>query len=311
MSGYVIEVSGLAKEYNGKAVLHDVCFRVEKGTVYGLLGNNGAGKSTTLKILTGLTRATAGTVNVFGEVLTPNSKTIPRRIGAMIETPGFYPNLTGTENLTVFAKIRGQTKPNAIPDALALVGLPYRDKKRYEHYSLGMKQRLSLARAIMHEPELLILDEPANGLDPSGMVELRDMLRRLKRERNTTILISSHILTEIEQIADTIGIIHDGKTIDELSVMEMKQNNRRYYLITVSSASAAARILEQDMSVQDFTVLNDFHIRVYEMKREITAITRSLVLGGVDISGIELRGDTLEDYFQKITQKGGIRYGVH
>ena len=197
MSDCIIETRGLIKRYGDQVSVSNLDLHVQKGRIYGLLGRNGAGKTTTMKMLLGLTAPTSGTVSLFGQPLKGNETRILPRIGSLIESPGFYPNLTGTENLQIFARLRGLKSPNYIKSALELVNLPYRDKKRYAQYSLGMKQRLAIALAVMHDPELLILDEPINGLDPIGIAEVRDFIRALCDERGKTILISSHILSEI------------------------------------------------------------------------------------------------------------------
>lgn len=197
MSNYIIETKNLTKQYGTQKSVADLNIHVKKGRIYGLLGRNGAGKTTTMKMLLGLTQPTSGEVKLWGKPLRGNEKKILPRIGSLIESPGFYPNLTATENLRIFATLRGVPSSHAINDALDLVGLPYKDKKLFSQYSLGMKQRLAIALAIMHDPELLILDEPINGLDPIGIAEVRSFIRDLCNERGKTILISSHILSEI------------------------------------------------------------------------------------------------------------------
>ena len=194
MKQYLIETDHLTKQYGEQKSVSDLSIHVKEGRIYGLLGRNGAGKTTTMKMLLGLTKPTSGQIRIFGKSVSGNEKKILPRIGSLIEAPGFYPNLTGTENLGIFAALRGIPDRNAIRDALDLVGLPYKDKKLFSQYSLGMKQRLAIALAVMHDPELLILDEPVNGLDPIGIAEVRSFIQALCRERGKTILISSHIL---------------------------------------------------------------------------------------------------------------------
>lgn len=176
-----------------------------------------------MKMLLGLTKPTSGEVKIWGKSLQGNEKKLLPRIGSLIESPGFYPNLTGTENLRIFATLRGVPNNHAIKDALDLVGLPYKDKKLFSQYSLGMKQRLAIALAVMHDPELLILDEPINGLDPIGIAEVRSFIRELCDARGKTILISSHILSEISLLADDIGIIDHGALLEEESLAELEQ----------------------------------------------------------------------------------------
>ena len=210
MSDYVIETRNLTKQYGTQTSVSDLNIHVKKGRIYGLLGRNGAGKTTTMKMLLGLTAPTSGEVEILGKNIRTNNKKVLPHIGSLIEAPGFYPNLTGTENLRIFAELRNIKNANAIKGALELVGLPYRDKKLFSQYSLGMKQRLAIALAVMHNPSILILDEPINGLDPIGIAEVRSFIRELCDAQGKTILISSHILSEIALLADDIGIIDHG-----------------------------------------------------------------------------------------------------
>ena len=207
MTDLVIETKGLTKVYGDQTVLNAVNLHVKRGRIYGLLGRNGAGKTTIMKTVLGLTSITSGEIEVFGQNIMKHEKELYPRIGAIIETPGFYPNLTGTENLEIFAKLRGTASSNAVEHAMNVVGLPYKDKKLFSKYSLGMKQRLGIANAILHDPELLILDEPTNGLDPIGIAEVRKFIKTMSMEQGKTILISSHILSEIALLADDVGII--------------------------------------------------------------------------------------------------------
>ena len=222
MSEYIIETHNLTKRYGNQVSVSNLNIHVKQGRIYGLLGRNGAGKTTTMRMLLGLTAPTSGEVKIFGRPMQGNENKILPRIGCLIESPGFYPNLTATENLRIFAELRGINKPNYIKDALELVNLPYRDKKLFSEYSLGMKQRLAIALAVMHEPEVLILDEPINGLDPIGIAEVRSFIRELCDARGKTILISSHILSEISLLADDIGIIDRGVLLEEESLKELE-----------------------------------------------------------------------------------------
>ena len=232
MSDYVIETKNLTKQYGTQMSVSDLNIHVKKGRIYGLLGRNGAGKTTTMKMLLGLTAPTSGEVEILGKNIRTNSKQVLPHIGSLIEAPGFYPNLTGTENLRIFAELRNIKNANAIKGALELVGLPYRDKKLFSQYSLGMKQRLAIALAVMHNPSILILDEPINGLDPIGIAEVRSFIRELCDAQGKTILISSHILSEIALLADDIGIIDHGVLLVEESLTELENKNRHYATLT-------------------------------------------------------------------------------
>ena len=302
MSDCIIETRGLTKRYGDQVSVSNLDLHVLKGRIYGLLGRNGAGKTTTMKMLLGLTAPTSGTVSLFGQPL----KRILPHIGSLIESPGFYPNLTGTENLQIFARLRGLKSPNYIKSALELVNLPYRDKKRYAQYSLGMKQRLAIALAVMHDPELLILDEPINGLDPIGIAEVRDFIRALCEERGKTILISSHILSEIALLADDIGIIDHGVLLEEESLVELEQKNGKVLRFTVSNATVAAQLLQKEMGVRDVAVENGRELTVRDLRLDTGAAVRRFVEAGLVVSDAHLYEDTLEDYFKRITGGEGI-----
>ena len=264
MSDYLIETKQLTKTYGDQAAVKDVNLHVKKGRIYGLLGRNGAGKTTIMKMILGLTSITSGEVDVFGQNIKGHEKRIYPRIGAIIETPGFYPNLTGTENLEIFARLRGTAAPNAVKNALKVVGLPYKDKKLFSKYSLGMKQRLGIANAILHDPELLILDEPTNGLDPIGIAEMRDFIKHLSAERGKTILISSHILSEISLLADDIGIIDHGTLLVENTMKALEKKNRKYVLLRISDMSKAMLILEQEFHVTNFDMYDGHTLCIYD-----------------------------------------------
>ena len=270
MSKYVIETKNLTKQYGTQKSVADLNIHVKQGRIYGLLGRNGAGKTTTMKMLLGLTQPTSGEVTIWGQPLRTNEKKLLPRIGCLIESPGFYPNLTATENLRIFATLRGVPSHNAIKNALDLVGLPYKDKKLFSQYSLGMKQRLAIALAIMHDPELLVLDEPINGLDPIGIAEVRSFIRDLCTERGKTILISSHILSEIALLADDIGI------------------------------------LERKFHETQFTVQDDYKMRLHNLDISVGEIITAFVENGLTVSEAYVCEESLEDYFKRVTGGEGI-----
>ena len=306
MNNFVIETKQLTKVYGEQDVVKAVNIHVKKGRIYGLLGRNGAGKTTIMKMILGLTPITSGKVDVFGQDIKGREKQVFPRIGAIIETPGFYPNLTGTENLEIFAKLRGTVGPNAVKKALEVVGLPYKDKKLFSKYSLGMKQRLGIANAILHDPELLILDEPTNGLDPIGIAEMRNFIKELSVERGKTILISSHILSEIALLADDIGIIDHGLLLEENSMKELKKKNRKYILLQVSDVSKAAVILEHQFHLVDYSVHDDQTLRIYDTCLDMAEINKALIVQDIAVISSQVCNDTLEDYFKKITGGEGI-----
>ena len=306
MSDYVIETKQLTKVYGDQTAVNAVDLHVKSGQIYGLLGRNGAGKTTIMKMILGLTSITSGEADVFGKNIKGQEKRVYPRIGAIIETPGFYPNLTGTENLEIFARLRGTAAPNAVKNALEVVGLPYKDKKLFGKYSLGMKQRLGIANAILHDPELLILDEPTNGLDPIGIAEVRDFIKDLSASRGKTILISSHILSEIQLLADDIGIIDRGVLLEENSMSELEKKNSKYILLQVSDVSKAALILERQFQSKNYSVQDGQTLRLYDTSLDMAAINKALVLQDVAVISSGLCNGTLEDYFKKITGGEGI-----
>lgn len=306
MSDYVIETKNLTKQYGTQMSVSDLNIHVKKGRIYGLLGRNGAGKTTTMKMLLGLTAPTSGEVEILGKNIRTNSKQVLPHIGSLIEAPGFYPNLTGTENLRIFAELRNIKNTNAIKGALELVGLPYRDKKLFSQYSLGMKQRLAIALAVMHNPSILILDEPINGLDPIGIAEVRSFIRELCDAQGKTILISSHILSEIALLADDIGIIDHGVLLVEESLTELENKNRHYIQFGVSDSKTAARILQNDLRIQNFKVCDQHILQVMDVNVPIALINRTFIQNGLEVSEAHMCEDTLEDYFKQVTGGEGI-----
>ena len=306
MSKYVIETKNLTKQYGTQKSVADLNIHVKQGRIYGLLGRNGAGKTTTMKMLLGLTQPTSGEVTIWGQPLRTNEKKLLPRIGYLIESPGFYPNLTATENLRIFATLRGVPNRNAIKNALDLVGLPYKDKKLFSQYSLGMKQRLAIALAVMHDPELLILDEPINGLDPIGIAEVRSFIRDLCNERGKTILISSHILSEIALLADDIGIIDHGVLLEEESLTELEAKSSKHIRFTVSDTAQAARILERIFHENQFTIQDDHNMRLHNLDISVGKIVTAFVENELEVSQAYICEESLEDYFKRVTGGEGI-----
>lgn len=306
MSRYIIETKNLTKQYGTVKSVTDLNIHVQKGRIYGLLGRNGAGKTTTMKMLLGLTKPTSGEVYIWEKPIHGNEKKLLARIGSLIESPGFYPNLTATENLRIFATLRNIPNRNAIKDALDLVGLPYKDKKLFSQYSLGMKQRLAIALAIMHDPDLLILDEPINGLDPIGIAEVRTFIRQLCDERGKTILISSHILSEISLLADDIGIIDHGALLEEESLAELEANSSRYIHFILSNTAQAARILECSFQEKQFSIQDNHNLQLYRLDLPVARVITAFVENGLDVYEAHTCEESLEDYFKRVTGGEGI-----
>lgn len=306
MQDWVLKTKELTRKFNTQTAVDTVSMHVPKGRIYGLLGRNGAGKTTTLRMIMGLVRPTSGEIEIFGNNPLKKAKHIYPRIGSIIETPGFYENLTASENLEILARLRGIHRPDAVQYALWRVGLDKEPGKIVSQYSLGMRQRLGIAAAIMHEPELLILDEPINGLDPIGIQEMRNFLMSLCKEKHVTIVISSHILAEMEQLADTIGVIHEGKLLEEISIEELRKRNRKYLEFEVSNENKAAMLMERQFNISDYEVHEKGSIRVYSHLGQQARINKMLVENDIEVTKIKMSEDNLEDYFIKLIGGGGI-----
>src|SRR5690606_5093841 len=256
---------------------------IKKGEIYGFIGQNGAGKSTLLRIITGLSFPTAGSVELFGEDNPRMLTDAQKRTGAIIESPALFPNMTAYENLEVHRLQKGIPGKECINKTLEFVGLTNTGKKKTKNFSLGMKQRLGLAIALLSDPEFLILDEPTNGLDPTGIIELRHLLQKLNREKGLTVLISSHILSEVHQLATVFGIIHQGKLLEQTTAKELDQKCKQHLRIKVDNPSIAATVLEDRLATTDFEVMNDGIIKLYSHLDNVRAVSMALTAAGLVI----------------------------
>ena len=301
---YILRTINLSKNYKDKEVIANVNMNVKKGEIYGFLGPNGAGKTTIMKMVVNLVKPSVGEIEIFGEKLNNESYETLKRIGSIIEYPVFYDKLTGRENLEIHCEYMGYYDKGDIDKALDLVNLKGIDNKPVKDFSLGMKQRLGIARAIITKPELLILDEPINGLDPLGIKEMRDILKMLNKEYNITILISSHILGEIEQVADTIGIINNGSLVKEVSMESIRESNTEYIEIVTKDCTKAAFILENDLNISNFKIIDNTLIRIYDLKLSQKDISKVLILKDIEIEAISRKNNTLEDYFLNLLNGG-------
>ncbi len=302
---YIVKTNQLTKVYEGKEVVSAVNMNVKKGEIYGFLGPNGAGKTTVMKMLTNLTKPTSGDVEIFGERLTDQSYEILKRMGTIIEYPIFYEKLTARETLELHCEYMGYYNKQEIAHVLNLVKLTNTEEKRVKDFSLGMKQRLGIARAIITKPELLILDEPINGLDPIGIKELRELFKMLCMEYGITIIISSHILGEIEQLADTIGVIKEGRLITEVTMDTINRNQADYIEVIINDGKKAAFILESKLKMTNFKLMDDHSIRIYDLTVSQKVLTKTLIEHDIEIEEISKKTSTLEDYFLKLIN-GGI-----
>lgn len=303
---YVIKTNNLTKVFNQSEVVKDVNISIRKGEIYGLLGPNGSGKTTIMKMITTLIKPTCGEIEVFNEVLHNKSYEILKRIGAIIEYPVFYEHLTARESLEIHCEYMGYHDKKEIDKALELVNLKGINNKKVKEFSLGMKQRLGIARALVTKPEILILDEPINGLDPEGIREIRNLLKLLSKEYEMTILISSHILAEIEQIADTIGVISGGRLIEEVSMKDIREMNTEYLEVEVDDLRKASYILENNLGIKNFKLTDENKIRIYEITSSKNEILKALIENNINIEDMSKKSTSLEDYFLKLIKGGKI-----
>ena len=299
MSEFLLETHGLTKQYGHHKAVDSVNLHVKNGAIYGFIGRNGAGKTTCLRMIAGLARPTAGEMSLFGysgkELLQVRS-----RVGCLIETPGLYRNMTAYENLKVKCLMTGIKKKGYIEGILESVGLADTGNKRVKNFSLGMRQRLGVALALVGEPDLLVLDEPINGLDPQGIAEVRDTVQRLCDEKNMTIIISSHILEELAKIATDYGIIHNGSLIQELTREELMMRCSERIEITLDNPELALPVLD-NMGFVNYQVADKNHIYVFERLDESAALNMELAKHGVFVKGISITSEELESYFLNLT----------
>jgi ABC-2 type transport system ATP-binding protein len=303
-AGFVVETSGLTKRFGERVAVANVDLRVPRGSAFGYLGPNGAGKTTLIRMLLGLTQATAGTMRLLGRPVPDERAAALARVGAIVEEPRFHGHLTGRENLTVIAAAREPEAHDRIAGALARVGLSHRADERVKRYSLGMRQRLGVARSLLADPELLILDEPTNGLDPAGIHEFRDMIRGFVAE-GRTVLLSSHLLDEVEKICDEVAIVDRGQVVVQGSIADLAAGGKQTILIATSDQERAFRLLSEHRAVES-AAAESAGIRVTLLAAAGTAgddISRRLVLDGLAIRRFEPARVSLEQRFLEITSR--------
>ena len=291
----VIQTMGLSKRYKDRWAVDRLDLRVEQGDVYGFIGRNGAGKSTTLKLLCGLARPTQGEALVFGKpIWDPVAR---RRVGALIEQPGLYPELSGRENLRLYAALLGLDRPERqVDQILETVGLSPKEKKQVRHYSMGMKQRLGVGLTLLGGPDLLLLDEPINGLDPEGIREMRELLLGLNRDRGITLVISSHILGELSKIATRYGIIQNGRMVEQITAGELEQKCTDYLHLRAEQPQKAAAVLERELRLTRWEMRPEGEIRIYEAV-DTKTVGRILIQAGIAVEEMGLHRQDLEGYF--------------
>jgi len=297
----VIEISGLSKRFKDVRAVNEVGFQVQRGDVFGFLGPNGAGKSTTIRMILSLISPTAGSIKIFGKPLSENRKEILTNVGAIVEKPDFYLYLPAVRNLEILAKISGkEVTQKRILELLELVGLKDRAKSKVKTFSHGMKQRLGIAQAMLHNPELIVLDEPTTGLDPQGVKEIRDLIIRLSKEENKTIFLSSHVLSEIELVANRMLIINKGSKVVEGEVNQLLSSNTLKVTIEVENVESAKKVLESTKWYNQIESVTGNKFSINMENKDIPEVNKYLVENGVMVNSL-VPVRSLEDYFLSIT----------
>lgn len=304
MKDVILKTYNITKKYGNQIAVNNVNMTIKKGDIYGFIGQNGAGKTTLIRLITGLIHKTNGDIELLGASSENELNKARTMVGSLIETPSFYNNMTARENLEVSRRIRNIPGNKCVDEVLELVGLKNIEKKKVKNFSLGMKQRLGIANAIMGNPRLLILDEPINGLDPMGIVEIRELLKKINKEKDMTILISSHILSELSELATTYGIISNGKLIEEITSQELKEKCRKYIDLKVDDTSRAVTILERKLGIDDYQVLSNKKIKVFSNLDNVGEVNSILSNSGIIVESIGVKGENLEEYFMNVI--GGV-----
>jgi len=297
MSECILKVNNLTKFYNNVKVLDGVSFTIEQGKIYGFIGENGAGKTTTIRILAGLSEATQGEIEILGMRQRKQLEAVRRKIGILVEKPILYDTLSATENMNMQCILYGQKNTDIVPRLLEKVGLTNVKKKKVKDFSLGMKQRLGIAMAMVQEPKLLILDEPVNGLDPLGMVDIRELLKSLNKEYRITIIISSHILTELYQLATDYIIINKGKIVEQMTLEELNDKCRKYIHIETDEALKATETIRGKLETENYKIVSENTIKLYDCIDDVRNVAKILFDGGILVTRFTVVGENLEEYY--------------
>ncbi|CDB23346.1 aBC transporter ATP-binding protein [Clostridium sp. CAG:557] len=293
----ILKTVDITKKFSKKVAVSAVNMNIKKGDIYGFIGRNGAGKTTLIKMLVGLSQPTSGSIELFDS---KNLNKARRKIGTVIEAPAFIPHLSARQNMLIQWTLLGSKDKSIIDETLKLVGLDNVGNKKVKKFSLGMKQRLGIAMTLMGEPEFLILDEPTNGLDPEGIIEIRQMLKKLNQEKGLTILISSHILGELSKLATRYGIINDGVLIDEFTEQELTERCQSSLIVKVNDINKACEILKSELNTDKFSVLNENTLEVFDFVDNPGKVNSILAKNDIIIDSISKKSVDLEDYFMKV-----------
>lgn len=296
---YILSTSGLTKQYGKNKAVNNVNIHIKQGDIYGLIGRNGAGKTTILKMISGLAAPTDGEFSLFGKS-GKNATRVMNRVGTLIESPGVYRNLSAAQNLEIKCIAMGVREKGVVEELLKTVGLENVGEKKVGKFSLGMKQRLGIALALVGDTDLVVLDEPINGLDPQGIAEVRETIERLNKEKGITFIISSHILEELSKIATHYGIIHNGELLQELSKEKLISKCAERIELVTNDTQKAAVVLE-NMGITDYKIIDKTTVRIFERLDEVSEIAMKLYQNGIRFDGISVKNEALEDYFLNIT----------
>jgi len=302
----ILKLTNITKTYKNKNAVDNVNMTINRGDIYGLIGRNGAGKSTLMRMITSLARPNAGQIELFGQTSKSGLQQGRKRMGAIIERPALYESLTAVQNLEYYQRLKGVPDKKVIEETLKVVGLTDIEKKKVKDFSLGMKQRLGIAIALLNSPDFLILDEPTNGLDPMGVVEIRELIKRLNNEYRITLLISTHVLAELSLVATRYGIIENGKMIKELTQAELDEACQSSLKITVADAYQASTVIETVLKTKKYKIVGDKEIHLYDYLDQASVVNTELVSNGVAVVSITEVGENLEDYFMNLVQGGGV-----
>lgn len=304
MKKVVLKTYNITKKYGEQLAVDNVNMTIKKGDIYGFIGQNGAGKTTLIRLITGLIHKSGGEIELLGANEENELNKARTMVGSLIESHSLYTNMTARENLEVSRLVRNIPGKKCIDEVLELVGLKDVEKKKVKNFSLGMRQRLGIANALMGNPKLLILDEPINGLDPMGIVEIRELLKKINKEKDMTILISSHILSELSELATTYGIISNGKLIEEITAKQLSEKCRQYIDLKVDDTARAVILLERELGISDYEVLEDSNIKVFSNLDNVGEVNSLLSRSGIIVESISVKGENLEEYF--MNKVGGV-----
>ena len=307
----ILELIEVSKKYGKNEVVHPITMQLLRGHIYGLIGPNGAGKTTIMKMIAGLTAATGGEIRAFGSPMWGKDSVENRnRMSFMLESPYLDGSMTARQNMQYIRYVRGVADEKRIDEVLDFIGLADTGKKKVSKFSLGMRQRLGIGMALLSSPELMILDEPVNGLDPEGIVDVRNMLRKLCHERQMTILISSHLLSELSELCTDFAIINHGSLSDRLSKEELMEKCRSYIAVKTDNISETVACLEQKLDISEYKIVSGDELRIYERLDEVELVSRTITDAGFTITMLTTEGESLEEYYLSrvdISGQGTIR----